>query len=79
VRTTTARGAAAGAVGGSSEPNGPGIAVHYGLGMEPGALHAEQRRRHPWVPTGRGIVGHMVLGMVTEATLDAVEGDVISR
>lgn len=29
---------------GAQEPNGDGIAVHYGLGMAPGALYAEQRR-----------------------------------
>jgi hypothetical protein len=39
---------------GSSEPNGPGIAVHYGLGMVPGAVYAGQRRRHPSVRSGRG-------------------------
>lgn len=94
---------------GSSEPNGAGIAVHYALGMAPGALYAEQRRRRPWLRRGsgalygvalylandllatrllgiagpqgkypwqahaRGIVGHIVLGVVTEAALNAVE------
>jgi hypothetical protein len=33
---------AAGSAAGSSEPNGAGIAVHYGLGLGPGALYAEQ-------------------------------------
>jgi uncharacterized membrane protein YagU involved in acid resistance len=96
---------------GSSEPNGPGIAVHYGLGMAPGALYAEQRKKHAWLRAGRGagyglalyllndllvsrllgiagrqrdypwqahargVVGHVVLGVVTQVTLNAVEGE----
>jgi hypothetical protein len=70
---------AAGRDAGSSEPDGPGIAVHYGLGMAPGALYAQQRHQHSWLRAGRGVVGHAVLGIVTEATLNAVEGDVTSR
>ena len=102
---------AVGSDAGSSEPNGAGIAVHYGLGMAPGALYAEQRRRRPWLRSGRGalyglglylandllaarllglaapqgrypwqahargVVGHVVLGVVTDATLNAIEGD----
>ena len=94
---------------GRSEPNGAGIAVHYALGMGPGALYAGQRQRRPWLRTGRGalygvalylandllaarllgiagpqgeypwqahargLIGHLVLGMVTEATLNAIE------
>jgi hypothetical protein len=95
---------------GAQEPNGAGIAVHYGLGMAPGALYAEQRRKRPWLRAGRGalygfglflvndeiaapllgiagppgayprqahlrgLVGHVLLGMVTDAMLNAVEG-----
>ncbi|WP_324273492.1 hypothetical protein [Blastococcus brunescens] len=98
---------AVGSDAGSDEPNGAGIAVHYRLGMGPGAVYAVQRRR--WVRTGggalyglllfvvddelaapllhlagapnaypliahvRGLVGHVALGMVTEATLRAME------
>ena len=94
---------------GSSEPNGAGIAVHYALGMGPGALYAQQRtqrqwlrrgngalygaalylandllaarllgiagpqRKYPWQAHARGIVGHVVLGVVTEAALNAME------
>ena len=94
---------------GSSEPNGAGIAVHYALGMGPGALYAQARRLRPWLRRGngalygaalylandmlvarllgvagpqgrypwqahaRGIVGHVVLGVVTEATLKAMD------
>ena len=94
---------------GRSEPNGAGIAVHYALGMAPGALYAQQRLRRPWLRSGggalygvglyllndllaarllgiagpqarypwqahaRGVIGHVVLGMVTEATLGAIE------
>lgn len=99
---------AVGSDAGSDEPNGAGVAVHYGLGMGPGALYAVQRQRRPWVRTGggalyglflfvvndelaapllrlagppnaypliahvRGLVGHVLLGMVTEATLRAM-------
>lgn len=106
---------AVGSDAGSSEPNGAGIAVHYGLGMGPGALYAHRRRQHPWLRAGRGagyglalyllndllaarllgiagpqraypwqahargVVGHVMLGVVTEATLNAVDGDVRSR
>jgi hypothetical protein len=101
--------AGVGSDAGRSEPNGAGIAVHYVLGMAPGALYAQQRRRRPWVRSGRGavygvglyltndllaarllgiagpqgkypwqahargVIGHVVLGMVTEATLTAIE------
>lgn len=100
---------AAGSDAGSSEPNGAGIAVHYGLGMLPGAVYAEQRQARPWLRQGngalygaalylandllaarllrlagpqrsypwqahvRGLVGHVVLGVVTEASLKAME------
>ena len=95
---------------GSSQPNGAGIAVHYALGMGPGALYAQQRTQRPWLRRGngalygaalyvandllaarllgiagpqgrypwqahaRGIVGHVVLGVVTETTLNAMDG-----
>ena len=94
---------------GRSEPNPAGIAVHYALGMGPGALYAQQRHR-TWLRKGggavygallfalndelaapllrvagppgayplkahlRGLVGHVVLGVATEATLRATEG-----
>lgn len=91
------------------EPNAVGIAIHYALGMVPGAAYARLRQAQPWLRTGRGalfglaltilndeiagrllgimgrqraypwqahlrgLVGHLVLGMVTEATLRALE------
>ena len=100
---------AVGSDAGSSEPNGAGIAVHYALGMGPGALYAQQRtqrlwlrrgngalygaglylandllaarllgiagpqRKYPWQAHARGVVGHVVLGVVTEAVLNAME------
>ena len=100
---------ALGSDAGRTEPNGAGIAVHYGLGMLPGAVYAEQRTRRPWVRRGngaaygaalylandllaarllgiagpqgrypwqahaRGIAGHVVLGVVTEAALNAMQ------
>ena len=100
---------AAGSDAGAEQPNGAGIAVHYGLGMAPGALYAQRRRQYPWLRTGRGalyglglfvlndeigarllriagpqrsypwqahvrgLIGHVVLGLVTEATLNAMD------
>ncbi len=34
---------------------------------------AGPQRDYPWPAHLRGLVGHVVLGMVTEATLDAIE------
>ena len=101
---------AMGSDAGTGEPNGAGIAVHYGLGMGPAAVYAVQRRRWPQLRAGggalygfllfvindelaapllrlagppkaypptthvRGLVGHVVLGMATEAALNAIEG-----
>ncbi len=28
--------------------------MHYGVGMAPGALYAEQRQKYPWLCAGRG-------------------------
>lgn len=91
------------------EPNAAGIAIHYALGMVPGAVYVRLRKSQPWVRTGRGVlyglalaivndeiagrllgimgpqrdypwqahlrglVGHVVLGVVTEAMLRALE------
>ncbi len=99
---------AAGSDAGSSQPNGAGIAVHYGLRMRPGGLYPRQKhpwrragrgagyglalyvvndlltprllgiagpqRDNPWQAHARGVVGHVVPGIVTEATLNTVEG-----
>lgn len=98
-----------GSPAGREQPNGAGIAVHYGLGMVPAALYVRLRRRYPWLRAGggalygfvlfvindeiaapligvaggpgkypwqahlRGLVGHVVLGMVTDAMLNAIE------
>jgi uncharacterized membrane protein YagU involved in acid resistance len=40
---------------------------------------AGPQREYPWQAHARGVVGHVVLGVVTEATLNAVEGDGASR
>jgi hypothetical protein len=82
---------------GRSEPNGAGIAVHYALGMGPGALYAQQLflandelaapllriagppGAYPLKTHVRGLVGHVVLGMATEAALNAVESDLTPR
>lgn len=97
------------------EPNAGGIAIHYALGMVPGAVYVRQRGSHPWLRAGRGalyglvlfvgndllagrllrvmgpqraypwqahlrgLVGHIVLGMVTESTLDVLEQQVPRR
>ncbi|WP_090588324.1 DUF1440 domain-containing protein [Arthrobacter subterraneus] len=89
------------------EPSGAGIAVHYALGILPGALYAAARRKYPaltaghgtlygfglfvlmdeitapalglasgpakypWQAHARGLVSHLVLGIVTETVLGA--------
>lgn len=102
----------AGLVGAELEPRQPhpaGLAVHYALGMGPGAAYAVARRRvpavgagagllyglalslvedegmapllglaggpaaYPWQAHARGLVGHLVLGAVTHATLDLLD------
>ena len=100
---------AVGSDAGRSESNGAGIAVHYALGMAPGAGYAHQRQRRRWLRSGRGavygmglylandllgarllgiagpqgrypwqahargVIGHVPLGVFTEATLNAIE------
>lgn len=38
----------------TEQPSAPGLAVHYGLGMVPGALYAVARREVPSVRAGNG-------------------------
>lgn len=92
-----------------AQPHPAGVAVHYGLGMGPGAAYAVLRKRvpvvgagggllyglalslvedegvapllglagkptdYPWQAHLRGVVGHLVLGAVTHATLDLLD------
>jgi hypothetical protein len=89
----------------TEQPNSAGLAVHYGLGMVPGALYAAARHEvpalragngalyglglfamndelaapllgvasgpdaYPWQVHARGLVSHVVLGVVTESVL----------
>jgi hypothetical protein len=89
----------------AEQPNSAGLAVHYGLGMLPGALYAAARHEvpalragngavyglglfamndelaapllgvasgpdaYPWQAHARGLVSHVVLGVVTESVL----------
>lgn len=93
----------------TSQPNPAGIAVHYGLGVTPGALYGAARHEFPALRTGngalyglglflmtdevtapllgiashpadypidahiRGLVSHVVLGVVTETVLAAAD------
>lgn len=92
-----------------AQPHPAGVAVHFGLGMGPGAAYAVLRKRvpvvsagggllfglalslvedegvapllglagapadYPWQAHLRGVVGHLVLGAVTHATLDLLD------
>lgn len=92
-----------------AQPHRAGVAVHYGLGMGPGAAYAVLRKRvpvvgagggllyglalslvedegvapllglagaptdYPWQAHLRGVVGHLVLGAVTHATLGLLD------
>ena len=91
------------------QPHPAGIAVHYGLGILPGAAYGALRKRmpivgaaggmafglalflmqdeglnpvlgtsglpgeYPWQAHARGAIGHLVLGAVTDATLDVFD------
>ena len=91
------------------QPHPAGIAVHYALGVVPGAVYGALRNRvggvgaaggllyglglflvedeglnpllgtsgapteYPWQAHARGLVGHLVLGAVTHATLDLLD------
>lgn len=91
------------------QPHPAGIAVHYGLGIMPGAVYGALRNRvdgigaagglvyglglfliedeglnpllgtsgrpteYPWQAHARGLVSHLVLGVVTHATLDVLD------
>lgn len=91
------------------QPNPAGVAMHYGLGIIPGALYGALRHRvdgidagrgmlyglglflledegvaplmgfasapgaYPWQAHARGLVSHLVLGAVTDATLDLLD------
>ncbi len=91
------------------QPNAAGLAVHYGLGMVPGALYAVARREvpalragngalygsvlfavndeaaapllgvasgptaYPWQAHARGLVAHLLLGLATDASLNALD------
>lgn len=91
------------------QPNAAGIAMHYALGMLPGALYAALRgqqpalqagqgalyglglfivndelaapalgwasgpRAYPWQAHARGLVSHVVLGIVTHAVLERID------
>jgi hypothetical protein len=98
-------GQAAGADVPTEQPNPAGIAVHYGLGIVPGALYAAARHdapalragngalyglglvvmndevaaplmgvasgpgEYPWQAHARGLISHVVLGVVTESVM----------
>lgn len=89
----------------TAQPNAAGVAVHYALGVLPGALHAVIRRKipvmragggtlyglglfvvndetvapllglaagpkkYPWQAHARGLITHVILGVVTETVL----------
>ncbi len=91
------------------QPHPAGVALHYGIGIGPGALYATMRhrmqglgmargplyglglfvaqdevvnaitglsappRRYPWQAHARGLVAHLVYGLVTDLALDAMD------
>ena len=102
----------AGVVGTKLSPKQPhpaGIAVHYALGIVPGALYAPLRHRvpalsagrglvyglglfllndelmtpllglasgptaYPWQAHARGLISHLVVGVVTDASIEALD------
>jgi hypothetical protein len=72
-----AAGKLAGAVGRTLSPEQPhpaGIAVHYALGMIPGALYGVLRNRIDRLGTGRGLVYGLGLFLVNDEILAPVLG-----
>lgn len=67
----------AGAVGkelSPKQPNAAGIAVHYALGILPGALYGPLRHRVPALSAGRGLAYGLTLFLVDDELLNAVLG-----
>lgn len=92
------------------QPNPAGVAVHYALGIGPGALYGAYRdrvpglgagrgllygfglfvaqdeiinaatgfsadlRKYPWQAHARGLIAHLVLGVVTDTVFDLLKG-----
>ena len=70
-------GMAANAVGGELAPPQPhlaGVAVHYALGIGPGALYGALRNRVPGLGAGRGLLYGLGLFLVQDEAINAVTG-----
>lgn len=70
-------GMAAAAIGVELSPPQPhpaGVAVHYGLGIGPGALYGALRDRVPGVGAGRGLLYGLGLFLVQDEAINAAAG-----
>lgn len=57
-----------------SQPNAPGVAMHYGLGVAPGALYGALRDRVPAIGTGRGSLFGLGLYLMQDEGLNTLMG-----
>lgn len=67
----------AGAIGAGlspKQPNPAGIAVHYALGIMPGALYGPLRQRVPGLSAGRGLVYGLGLFLMNDELLNPILG-----
>lgn len=56
------------------QPHPAGMAVHYSLGVGPGALYSVLQDRVPYVDTGRGAFWGLTLFAAQDELLNAVTG-----
>lgn len=56
------------------QPHPAGMAVHYAIGIAPGALYGALRERLPWVGAGRGLFLGLVLSVVEDELANPLLG-----
>ncbi|GGC66248.1 hypothetical protein GCM10011504_50260 [Siccirubricoccus deserti] len=74
VMANKAAEAAIGAELSPPQPHPAGVAVHYAIGIGPGALYGALRERAPVVGTGRGLLYGLSLFLVHDELLNAATG-----
>jgi hypothetical protein len=56
------------------QPNPAGIAMHYGLGIAPGALYGALRENFPVIAAGRGSLFGLAVFLLNDELLNTVSG-----
>jgi hypothetical protein len=57
-----------------AQPNKPGIAIHYNLGIGPGALYSVLVDRVPMIGKGRGLIYGLGLFLMQDEAINAASG-----